>query len=453
MGQDVLFPFAALRVHDGELAALADDELDAVTVGDGLYPVEDDPAGVERLELVLFDGAGGRTADVEGTHGELGARLADGLGRDDAHGLADVDQMAAGQVAPVAERADAAFGLAGQRRTHHDGGHAVLFQDLGLTFVDEGVFRQEHHVRVFGVIDRVEEHTPDGPFGERRLDVAAVLEVGELHAVHRAAVMLGDDDVLHHVHETAGQVTGVGRLEGGVGQTLACAVGGGEVLQHRQALAERGRDGRFNDFPGRLGHEAAHAGELAHLVLVASSAGVGHHEDGVEALVLFLTAGLGVGQDIVGDLLGHFRGNILRGLGPDVDDLVVLFGTGDDAVPVLAFDVVHLGLGGGQDILFAGRDGEVLHADGHAGAGGELVPHVLEAVAEDDRGLDAALAVGGAHEAGDVLLGEDEVHMLEAQFGGQDVAHQYAAGAWCRRSCRRACARRMRACRETAPAS
>ena len=365
---------------------------------------------------------------MEGTHGELGPRLADGLGRDDAHGLPDVDQMAAGQVPPVAEGADAALGLAGQRRAHHDGGHAVLFQDLGLGFVDEGIFRQQDHVRVFGIVDRVEQHAADGTFGERGLDVAAVLEVGELHAVHRAAVMFGDDDVLYHVHETTGQITGVGRLEGGVGKTLACAVGGGEVLQHRQPLTEGGGDGRFNDFPGRLGHEAAHAGELPHLVLVASSPGVGHHKDGVEALVLFLSSGLGVGQDVVGDLLGHLRGNVLRGLGPDVHDLVVLFGTGDDAVPVLAFDVVHLGLGSGQDVLLAGGDGEVLHADGHPGAGGELVAHVLEPVAEDDRGLDAALTVGRAHKAGDVLLGEDEVHMLEAQFGRQDVAHQHATG-------------------------
>jgi hypothetical protein len=47
-----------------------------------------------------------------------------------------------------------------------------------------------------------------------------------------------DDDVLRHVHQLAGHVAGVGGLERGIGQTLAGAVGGDEVFQHGQALAE-----------------------------------------------------------------------------------------------------------------------------------------------------------------------------------------------------------------------
>jgi hypothetical protein len=48
-----------------------------------------------------------RTADVEGTHGELRARLADGLRGDDADRLADVHRRAAGKVTAVAMAADA----------------------------------------------------------------------------------------------------------------------------------------------------------------------------------------------------------------------------------------------------------------------------------------------------------------------------------------------------------
>jgi hypothetical protein len=48
-----------------------------------------------------------RAADVEGAHGQLGARLADRLGGDDADRFADVDRRAAGQIAPVAGAADA----------------------------------------------------------------------------------------------------------------------------------------------------------------------------------------------------------------------------------------------------------------------------------------------------------------------------------------------------------
>ena len=60
-----------------------------------------------------------------------------------------------------------------------------------------------------------------------------------------------DDDVLRHVDEPAGQVAGVRGLEGGVGQTLAGAVRGDEVLEHRQAFAEVRGDRALDDFAVR----------------------------------------------------------------------------------------------------------------------------------------------------------------------------------------------------------
>ncbi len=67
------------------------------------------------------------------------------------------------------------------------------------------------------------------------------------------------------VHQTPGQVTRVGGTQGGVGQTLAGTVGGDEVLQHRQALAEGGLDRPRDDLTLGVGHQAAHAGDLAEL--------------------------------------------------------------------------------------------------------------------------------------------------------------------------------------------
>ena len=57
-----------------------------------------------------------RAADVEGAHGELRARLADRLRRDDADRLAHVDGRAARQIAPVAFAAQTPF-LASQVST------------------------------------------------------------------------------------------------------------------------------------------------------------------------------------------------------------------------------------------------------------------------------------------------------------------------------------------------
>src|SRR5205807_1230808 len=77
-----------------------------------------------------------RAADVEGAHGELGARLADRLRRDDADRLAEIDRRAAGKIAPVALGADAVLGLAGEHRTDADRLYAALLDLLDVAFVD-----------------------------------------------------------------------------------------------------------------------------------------------------------------------------------------------------------------------------------------------------------------------------------------------------------------------------
>ena len=101
----------------------------------------------------------------------------------------------------------------------------------------------------------------------------------------------GDDDVLRDVDETAREVTGVGGLERRVGETLAGAVRGDEVLQHREPFAEVRGDRRLDDFARGLGHQTAHTGQLADLLLGAAGAGVGHHEDGVELAAILLRSG------------------------------------------------------------------------------------------------------------------------------------------------------------------
>src|SRR5262249_28415766 len=85
------------------------------------------------------------TTDVEGTHGELRARLADGLCRDHADGFAQFHQAPGGEVTAIAHHADAALRFAGEHGTDlHplDAGSldraGQLFRDL-LVHVDDYV--------------------------------------------------------------------------------------------------------------------------------------------------------------------------------------------------------------------------------------------------------------------------------------------------------------------------
>ena len=169
---------------------------------------------------------------------------------------------------------------------------------------------------------------------------------------------LGDDDVLRHVDQTAGEVAGVGGLERGIGQALTRAVGRDEVLEHGEAFTEVRRDGRLDDFARRLGHQSAHAGELTNLLLRTAGAGVGHDVDRVHGS--FFVGVLHVAEHLVGDLLGDRR--------PDLDDLVGALAVGDGAVQVLLLDFDHLLVGVVHGGVLAGRNDHVIEADGEAGA-------------------------------------------------------------------------------------
>ena len=80
-------------------------------------------AGLEQLgdtREAVGDVLARDTAGVEGTHGELGAGLADRLGGDDAHRGADVDDAAGREVPAVAVLAHAVLRVAGHDRANLD---------------------------------------------------------------------------------------------------------------------------------------------------------------------------------------------------------------------------------------------------------------------------------------------------------------------------------------------
>ena len=79
----------------------------------------------------------GDAAGVEGAHGELRARLANGLGGDDANRRAHLNQTASRQVLPVATGADASAQFAGVGCADADGLDAQRLGALGVGFFDE----------------------------------------------------------------------------------------------------------------------------------------------------------------------------------------------------------------------------------------------------------------------------------------------------------------------------
>ena len=219
-----------------------------------------------------------------------------------------------------------------------------------------------------------------------------------------------DDAVLRHVDEAAGEVTRVRRLERRVGKAFTGAVGRVEVFENRQPLLEVGDDRRLDDLARRLGHQAAHAGKLAHLLLGAAGAGVRHHVDGVDRLFAARLLVVLDGRDAV----HHFLGDAVRALRPGIDDLVVFLHLRDEAVIILLLVVENERFGVGDDLLLRLGDEHVVLAEGDAGLIGVVEAQGHDPVAENDRFLLTAGAVDGVDHAPDILLGQKPVHEVEA---------------------------------------
>src|SRR5207248_9502063 len=111
----VALALAAALVGHRDLTVAVGGHQVAVAVDDGAQVVELHQARALGLVLGRLHDTAGSAADVERPHGELGARLTDGLGGDDADRLPQLGQPARAQVAAVAQHADAPLGVAGQR--------------------------------------------------------------------------------------------------------------------------------------------------------------------------------------------------------------------------------------------------------------------------------------------------------------------------------------------------
>ena len=222
------------------------------------------------------------------------------------------------------------------------------------------------------VDDRVARDATADPSPERDRDLVALVD-DDLHdAVRRAAVLDRDDDVLRDVRQLPRQVAGVGRLERRVGQALPRAVGGREVLEHLQALAEVRLDGRLDDLARRLGHQTAHPAELTHLVDRATRARRDHAEDRVDVAVLV--------AEVLRRTSIRSSPHLLTGVGPVVDDLEVALALGDDALLEGLLDLVDLLLGRVEDVRLRVRDADVVLRERQARAGRRLEAEVLEVV-------------------------------------------------------------------------
>ena len=371
-----------------------------------------------RLDLRLLGAALDGAADVEGAHGELGARLTNRLGGNHADSFADIDLGPTGEVTPVAGGTDTGARIAGQHRPYLYHFHVGQFDRRDRILVNHPA--GGHDDRTGGRVDHVlGGRAAEHPLAERRDHFAPIDHRTDGDAVDGAAVDHEDDAVLSDVDQTSGQVTGVRGLQRRIGEALTGAVGGVEVLQHRQPFLEVRDDRRLDDLAGRLGHQPAHAGKLFHLRGRAAGSRVGHHVDRVDRM-----AGLGRGN-----ALHHLVGHLVGAVSPGIDDFVVLLAPGDQAVLVLLLVLLDPILGrpnkGG---LLLGYD-QVVLAEGNARPGGVGEAHAHDPVGEDHRFLLPTVSIDGVERGRELLLGQQPVDQIQrhVRVPGQCLGKQHSA--------------------------
>ena len=143
---------------------------------------------------------------MEGTHGQLGARLTDGLCCNHTDSFTDTYRCAVGQIAAVTVRTYTVFSFTGQHGTDTHRFNHGIFNLLGQLFVDHGACRCN-----FSAGDRItcsiNQYTTENTFVQW-LDHFTTLNQGrEEYAVFSAAILNANHSILCNVHQTAGQVT------------------------------------------------------------------------------------------------------------------------------------------------------------------------------------------------------------------------------------------------------
>src|SRR6266704_3339238 len=367
-----------------------------------------------------------RAADVEGPQGELCARLADRLRRQDPDRLSQVHHVHGGEVAAVAHAAHAALRLAGEHRADADKLDPRVLDRLRGLLVDQLPGLDQHLgtlvlVQLVRIAHLIQRHATHQALAQRLDDVLALLQRRHLEAEDGAAIFFGDRDVLRHVDQPARQIPRVSGLQRRVGEALPRAVGRDEVLEHRQAFAEVRLDRTLDDLADaagqlllRLRHQAAHSGELPDLVARAPAPGVEHHEHRVEPALGALHG------------LHHGVRDVVVRVRPGVDHLVVALTERDLAGGVRPLEPLDPALGVVQQARLLGRNLQVLHPDRHAAHGGVAEAELLQVIEELHRAREPGAPVAVEHQLRQVALAH---HLVQEPFApdalGEDAVEDH----------------------------
>ena len=200
---------------------------------------------------------------MERTQRQLCTRLTDGLRGNHAHSLTLLNHTAGGKVTSVTFGTHALLGFTGQYGTDFNTLNRRVLNLLCNGFGDFLTARNKQ-LAGCGMNNIMYGYTSQDTFVQRSDGFIVVLQSRTNQPAECAAVFFIDNHIVRHVHQTTGEVSGIRRLQSGIGKTLTGTMGGDEVLQHRQTFLKVGKNRVLDDLTAfgtrllRLRHQTTH---------------------------------------------------------------------------------------------------------------------------------------------------------------------------------------------------
>ena len=198
-----------------------------------------------------------------------------------------------------------------------------------------------------------------------------------------------------------------------------------KVLQYVQTFTEVRRDWRFDDRTVRFSHKTAHTGELANLRGRTTSAGVGHHVDGVERILTHGLA-LGVHNHLRAELRHHRASNVVTGSAPDVDHFVITLTLGHETRRILLLNFFNLSFSISDDAGLLWWNQHVVRTKRETSARCQTETRLHQFVSKDNGRTQATPTEARIDELRNFFLFQRLVDDRERQAFWQDVGEQRA---------------------------
>ena len=171
------------------------------------HAIEDFDGTFRRgFDRTLFRATLRRAADVEGAHGQLRARLTDGLRGDNANRFTDIHRRTAGEVAAIAQAAHTLTRITGQHGADFHLLHARFFDALRLHLINQLMTRDDDLTR-FRISHIFLRGTAQDAFRKRGNHFRAIHRRTDGKPAFCAAIGLHNDAILRHIHQTPRQIT------------------------------------------------------------------------------------------------------------------------------------------------------------------------------------------------------------------------------------------------------